>query len=373
MQKPKTALTARVVVVASIIAGAVAGCVAADRPTAPSIAKTVVPTTGVLMSNGLPPNYVLTPAGGYHRSCVHEIAAGAVVDERGFVRSPEGTISQLAPCNYPVIGVPRFMRSTGAVNPPSPDTGHLAFAWSNTSVDSVGDSTAIAGMNAAVIVPHPPMDTSGYNDGTRTYYIYPGMEPGNATHVVQTVVQYGNNGAFGGTFWTMAGWSCPASGSCMHSTPVTIFDGEAISLNITGVSTVAGGCTFSGKTCWNTTMTSVGRGVQTTGSFADTLVYRQMYGGVMEISGAAVTTCNQFPKRPGAVADILFSGIQFALFPSPTSAYVPVPTPFPSYNTNPSWDLAHPGSPSPSCSISVRTSAAGDSVMINEHPLFAQP
>src|SRR2546425_8344311 len=49
-------------------------------------------------------NYVRTPAGWYHRSCVHEIEEGALVEKDGLVRRRDGTTYQIPKCLYPVYG-----------------------------------------------------------------------------------------------------------------------------------------------------------------------------------------------------------------------------------------------------------------------------
>ena len=50
-------------------------------------------------------DYVATPAGWYHRSCIHEIPAGARVDRRhGLVTRRDGSTYQLPTCLYPPRG-----------------------------------------------------------------------------------------------------------------------------------------------------------------------------------------------------------------------------------------------------------------------------
>jgi len=54
----------------------------------------------------VPDDYVATPAGWYHRSCVHEIEDGALVGKDGLVTRRDGAIYQLTRCLYPVRGAP---------------------------------------------------------------------------------------------------------------------------------------------------------------------------------------------------------------------------------------------------------------------------
>src|SRR6266568_4644975 len=55
----------------------------------------------VLMGDASPgPDFVATPAGWFHRSCVHEIPNGAKVDAAGNVTRADGTTFQIPKCQY---------------------------------------------------------------------------------------------------------------------------------------------------------------------------------------------------------------------------------------------------------------------------------
>src|SRR5438093_882792 len=98
-------------------------------------------------SIGIQDDYILTPAGWYHRSCVHEIAAGAVVHRRqGIVQRRDGSTYQLPTCLYP----PRGVRRQGNRQPPT-DTGWME--WASVSQPA---GSSYSALNATWTVPNSP-------------------------------------------------------------------------------------------------------------------------------------------------------------------------------------------------------------------------
>src|SRR5208282_1418503 len=62
----------------------------------------------------------------------------------------------------------------------------------------------------------PPSPTS---DDGQILYFFPGLEDmSNVISIVQPVLQWGNNGIFGGRYWLVASWNCCINGTTWYST-----------------------------------------------------------------------------------------------------------------------------------------------------------
>lgn len=232
--------------------------------------------------------YVVTPAGRYHRSCVHELPMGAQVTKDGEVRTPNGVINRLARCAFPIYRVPRGLQrqiETPTVN------GYVerAYAWAPDS--GYEYATGYTGMSASWRVPQAP--ATAYSAPHKVYYAFPGLEPADFSNILQPVIQYGNNGAFGGAYWVMSVWTCGSTGwGCAHGNVVRIAAGDSIDASITRGAYYSGG---AGAFDWILSMRDVTANTSsgfTWGMSAATL-YNYGIGGAVEVYN--LTTCNEFP------------------------------------------------------------------------------
>jgi hypothetical protein len=153
-------------------------------------------TKGQVASKALAahPDHVLTPNGVFaHKACVHAIADGDMVDGSGRILRKDGSVQRVASCAYPEIGFaadkPRDSRSFQ----PATDNGWTETAYYNMPVP-VGE------YRSRFHVPAAPSYFAG-----QLIYIFPGLQGGGA--ILQTVIQYGNNGAWGGQYWSMNTWA----------------------------------------------------------------------------------------------------------------------------------------------------------------------
>jgi len=53
---------------------------------------------------------------------------------------------------------------------------------------------------------------SNPSDNGALIYLFNGIEPSNFSAILQPVLQYGSNGAFGGNYWVIASWYVGNSG-----------------------------------------------------------------------------------------------------------------------------------------------------------------
>jgi hypothetical protein len=256
---------------ASLVVVLGAGCAATDEPS--SGAPDPTEDQGIDPSQLV--DYVHTPAGLYHKSCVPEIEDGASVDEHLLVTRADGTTYQLPDCQYPHYRLDSqgMAHSTEVLEP----TVH---GWVENGYRYNG--TGYKQFNADWYVPASPTTNGGL------VYFFPGFEPDDYSRIIQPVLQWGYNGDFGGNMWTFASWSC-ASGSCPHSTPHQTWPNHHIYGKITGSSCSGGICYFNISTTDGTTGQTTNLGWQ-----AHVLYTR----GYAALEAYGIDTCSKYPSGP---------------------------------------------------------------------------
>lgn len=228
------------------------------------------------VSTALQAGYIQTPAGLYHPSCVHEIPAGARVNRRlDVVTRRDGSRYTLPLCTHLPIPANRG-RERGAVVAP------IANGWVEEAETS--NYPSYGQINANWTVPAAP--PAAYSSG-QVYYTFPGLE--NSTYIIQPVLQYGNNGAYGGNYWTLTSWHCNTGSNCVHSTPASATSGDVIQGQVTASNCSGGAC------AWYITTHDLTRGGFTALSINDTFDYSIAVGGAVEVYG--LTSCNSFPPN----------------------------------------------------------------------------
>jgi hypothetical protein len=101
-------------------------------------------------------------------------------------------------------------------------SGWICYAWWNRT-------NTITSFSTTWTVPPDPATDNGL------VYIFNGIQ--SASMIYQPVLQWGNNGAFGGNYWCVASWYADGqTGPAFHSAPVTVNVGT----ELTGVVTLTG-------------------------------------------------------------------------------------------------------------------------------------
>jgi hypothetical protein len=231
----------------------------------------------------VPDDYVVTPQGWRHRSCVIEVAGDETVNAH-HLEHADGRRRGFSPCQHPA-----FDRAGAPLGPPTHDpqvNGWVA------SVNSTSQGP-ITSLGADWIV--PPAPSSAQN---QTLFFFPGVEPAATGDVILQPVLAWNG--FGDHAWTIASWACCKDGNVFNSAPVNVAAGHRLTGTLTGASCSGGVCAnWTIKTKDNTTAQST--------TFAATGDGEQMswvFGGAMEIYG--VDTCTEYPGS----TSIGFSNIQ---------------------------------------------------------------
>jgi len=249
--------------------------------------------SGVSTLMNRPPNvpeeYVITPFGYFHSSCVQMLAEGNTLLADGRVEHPDGTIEAAPVCDYP------HYTSTGLTVPVDPkELREMNPLVINGWLESVSVTTANSYGKITATWTVPPSPTS--NDGQCDYF-FPGFEDiNNVISILQPVMQWGP-GCYisGGANWLIASWNCCISGTNWYSSPIDVNVGDKIQGTITPT------CKPGQNYCatWNVVSKDVTTGKKTTlaKTPADGQIWNWAFGAVTEDYG--VVQCSDFPDNSG--------------------------------------------------------------------------
>jgi hypothetical protein len=272
-----------------LAAMAAAGCgdeiapgTGASEPSAVAVAQSPLTAVTVGKPAGVPADYVVTPAGFFHPSCV----VGVTEDEtvaNGKISKANGASRAVPKCAYPrydrkgtLVAAPAAKSATAAATAPVPDVN----GWIESANN--GDNGPLNWISANWVVPQKPAVDVG-----QTIYYFPGIQPLDSSPnytIMQPVLTY-NSGQ-----WTIQSWNCCADGSVVNSPAAAVNTGDTIYGYVQGnVCNAAGVCTQ-----WQ-----VYTGDWTNGrhSTLNTTAYGNRMGwafaGALEVYG--VSACNHYP------------------------------------------------------------------------------
>jgi hypothetical protein len=220
----------------------------------------------------IPLDFVPTPNGWFHPSCVIEVREDEEV--RGLaIRRPDGTMRAIQRCGYP-----HYDRHGKAIVSDTFDptvNGWVAYASAYTP--------AVEWLSATWAVPTAPPSNIG-----QTLYFFPGLERAvNADTILQPVLAW--NGLYAPAGWAIYSWNCCRNGNTIYSTPVAASSGETISGYAWGTN-----CDPGTGVCnnWQIRASSTySSSTLSTDAYGEALGW--VFGGAVEIYN--VTSCNQYP------------------------------------------------------------------------------
>ena len=232
----------------------------------------------------VPEEFVITPFGYFHPSCVVQLAEGHTLLADGRVQLPDGAIEAARHCEYP------HYTSGGIAVPADARAGEVSPLVISGWLESVSATTtgAYSKLKSTWVVPPAPVTDNG-----QLLYFFPGFEDtDNPISILQPVMQWGVGTAGGGPYWTAASWNCCIDGTTWHSPLIKLNVGDTI------VGTISSTCD-PGLSCptWNVVTRDITTGQKTT--LAGTPVRRQVwnwvFGAVAEPYG--VVECTDFPAN----------------------------------------------------------------------------
>jgi hypothetical protein len=259
---------------------------------------------------GVPEEYVTTPNGYFHPSCVRQLAEGDVllVDE-GIIRHSDGSAESCPVCNYahytangeavapglPAPGQALSSRAADAVTPASiPGQAVINQAYTSTT-------TSYGQIVATWVVPSAPTS----NDG-QTLYFWPGLEPTDQSIVLQPIL-----GWFYGSWWIFGANCCP--GGVNYTSPLlNVNPGDQIQ------GTVQANCPPGTLNCgsWNVIAQDLTAGTSSllsTSNSGPPMSYA--YAGVTETYNIA--QCSDFPPNGSMTFNAALYDNNFNLISNP--------------------------------------------------------
>ena len=227
----------------------------------------------------MPQDQIITPGGARAGSLVHEIEPGNVVHmELG--RMVERRRDGLVITDFGTIGT-RFARQPlMPLNVSLPEriapvlgSGWITYAsWRNRTAKPV------TLFRSTWIVPPQPATNSG-----QLIYLFNGIQ--NSTMIFQPVLQWGNNGKFGGPYWVVASWYADGKlGQAFHSPPVPVDVGK----NLVGIITVTG--RIGGKFSYESHFQGI------PGSVLDIVDQPELVWLVETLEAYNVSRCSDYPN-----------------------------------------------------------------------------
>jgi len=241
----------------------------------------------------VPNEYVITPFGYFHQSCVQRLEKGERLLPNGRVQHADGRVEEnAATCNYMHYtpnGVP-VVRGTSL--PPNSLTAPEVNGWiENASITTSSESKSYGALVATWTVPPHPVA----NDGQWLFF-FPGFEDiGNTSSILQPVLQWYQHQ------WAIASWNCCLNDIATESPVVNVSPGDLIYGSITS------NCPGGTLSCaaWNVLSLDMSTGQSTTLSNtpSEGQVFNWAFGGVLE--PYYVISCNDYPSN----GKILFENI----------------------------------------------------------------
>ena len=229
----------------------------------------------------VPSNYVITPFGYFHPSCVREIQRGQTVLGDGRIRFADGS-EEAIPL---VCSFPRYGANGQTILNSSP----LIIDWSWIEAGQVSNTSSSYGKIKATWTV-PPTPKTNHN---QTLFFFPGfMDISNTQLIIQPVLGW-NDGQQGVGPWNIASWNCCPSGTANYSTPVTVSPGDKI------LGTIKSACKAGNKSCpkWNITTKDVTTGESTTlaNTPSEGQIFNWAQSGVLEVY--SIYKCTDFPPN----------------------------------------------------------------------------
>jgi hypothetical protein len=236
----------------------------------------------------VPREYVVTPNGYFHPSCVQRLGNDETLRRDVGIVSANGSLRAVPRCAYPhyaADGTP--LDPDEAPAPPAMHVQPLAAPVVNgwvAAAEYVLPRTAPARLiSARMSVPSAPTVPAG-----QTIYFFPGLE--DIEHVVTIVQPVLAWNGFNDHAWSIASWNCCLNGQTWHSPPVAVAAGTTILGTVRGVRR----CSTSACQDWSIVTTDMSNGHSTKLATAGyDQAFDWVFGAVLEAYG--VTACTHYP------------------------------------------------------------------------------
>ncbi len=233
--------------------------------------------------------------------CVHEVPSGAQIEfgsdgqPTGDVKMNGKVIAHYDSCPESSIDT-RFLSSQSG-NSPNPSGYGDGWIEASQWELSLGASDNIDDLYGYWHVPSPPAEAGAL------VFLFNGIEPTGGQWIMQPVLQWGDNGNFGGNYYTFASWLVgpESSGVAYYSSPINVNVGDLL----TGV-TQQNGVTDSDLYYFVTAADgAISQQTTLNGIYSSGLHWVWAFAGVLE--AYSVSSCSQLP--PNDVSHFYKTGV----------------------------------------------------------------
>jgi len=233
------------------------------------------------------PDWLQVPGALARPDCVHQIPSGATVDTTSDKKGDDVILNGKVIAHYDRCPEQAI------------DTRHVAQdpGTGNGWVEAAQWDTALkSGDNIDFLYGYWTVPSAPENDGA-LIFLFNGVEPSPSGWIMQPVLQYGDNGHFGGDYWVLASWLVHSNTDFYVSTPINVNPGDTIEGALWQ--------TASGKTLGY----RVDASDQTTGQNSTLKLTSTGYQWIWAYAGVLeayrVTSCSQFPSGSDGVASFV--------------------------------------------------------------------
>lgn len=288
---------------------------------APALAKGLA-LAGPDRPANVPANFVITPFGYFHPSCVFRIEEGETLLGDGRVEHVNGAVD----AQVPVCAYPHYTHSGSPI---------AADAGERSAADATNDAQAGAGHNPSFSGWLEYVDTTTtnwYDEITATWtvppqpevtkyptiFFFPGFEDyNNVLSIVQPVLQWYSPGP-----WMVASWNCCMQGTVYESRPQKASPGDTI------VGTIMQMCKKGSGFCQEWKVVTENQTTGHTTALRKTplagQVWNWAFGAVLEVYG--VTQCGNFPADSSLTMTVELYDQNRNLIADPGWTGVPAPS-----------------------------------------------
>ena len=265
-----------------------------------ALAALLLAATGVLSAQAIKsysqlkaehPGWIQAPGQLIRPDCVHRVPSGAEAEIdsdgnlTGDVKMNGTLIAHYDSCPEQAIDT-RFLGSQGQQEPRLIVNGWVEASQWEVSLKSPDNIDELAGY---MHVPPPPQNSGAL------VYLFNGIEPAGGNWIIQPVLQWGDNGGFGGDYYVMASWLVGPTGSgiVLVSDPINVNVGDWI-VGVTEQNGVTD-TTLSYDTNAEDNATNPATSSVLKVTVSTSLHWVWGYAGVLEAYN--VTSCSQFPSN----------------------------------------------------------------------------
>jgi hypothetical protein len=257
----------------------------------PRVKAEVVPTDAGVTSGpiAIPADYVSTPNGYFHKSCVYAVPMGAHIDDGDNV-TVNGTVTHNPPCAHPVFS--STLPNAEPIPTPSgeqPDPPSISHAWVESSQQNLSGN----GYNALLENMTVPSAVPAFWYDQQTVYLFPGLQ-GAGTALLQPVLSFGINagntsqGIYGtDSYYMYASWIYISSNNSYYSPPEIANFNDTLTMSMLVVSR------SEGNNTWVVQAADNQQNVVTYLYYATGLALTTAFPAALEVYN--ISSCNDYP------------------------------------------------------------------------------